>query len=137
MTQQDQDRRNAPAPVRIDKWLWAARFFKTRVLAQKALAGGKVKINGERAKPSYPLKIGDALNIRIGACQWAISVCALSARRGPAAEARQLYRESEASRAQRMEQVAVQRAPGEPQAALKGRPTKRERRRFERLRQTT
>ena len=76
--------------VRIDKWLWAARFFKTRGLAQDAVAGGKVKMNDERVKPAKELKAGDVLTIRIGEYEWQVMVAALSERRGPAEEARKL-----------------------------------------------
>ena len=76
--------------VRIDKWLWAARFFKTRSAAQQAIEGGKVKLNGERTKPAKDLKPGDRLEISIGAYEWSITVVQLSAQRGPATIARQL-----------------------------------------------
>ena len=95
MTDRDTD------ALRIDKWLWAARFFKTRALAAQAVAGGKVKVNGERAKPAKAVRVGDALRIHIGVYEYVVEVLALSARRGPASAASLLYRESEASAAAR------------------------------------
>jgi ribosome-associated heat shock protein Hsp15 len=121
--------------MRIDKWLWAARFFKTRGLAQDAVTGGKVKVNGDRAKPARSLTPGDKLAIRIGEFEWVIEVRALSARRGPAEAARKLYEEDEASRALRVAQVANRRAQANVWGERKGRPTKRERRDMERWRE--
>src|SRR5262245_36140361 len=118
--------------VRVDKWLWAARFFKTRGLAQAAVTGGKVKVNGERTKPAKDLAPGDRLAIRIGELEWQIEVKALSDRRGPAAAAQKLYEEAEASRALRVAQVADRRAQAAVWGERKGRPTKRERREMER-----
>ena len=83
--------------VRLDKWLWAARFFKTRSLAQAAVAGGKVRVGGERVKPAKELAVGDGLTIRIGEFEWAVTVKALSDKRGPAQLARKLYEEDEAN----------------------------------------
>lgn len=120
--------------MRIDKWLWAARFFKTRSAAQQAVDGGKIKLNGERAKPSKTLKVGDELVIHIGAYEWLIHVVQLSDRRGPASIARTLYEEDEASRARRTEQVALRRLAAEPGHERHGRPTKRERRQLDRWR---
>jgi ribosome-associated heat shock protein Hsp15 len=120
--------------VRIDKWLWAARFYKTRGLAQAAVIGGKVKVNGERVKPAKSLAPGDRLAIRIGEFEWSIAVKALSDRRGPAETARQLYEEEEASRALRIAQVADRRAQAARWGERKGRPTKRERREIDRWR---
>jgi len=121
--------------LRIDKWLWAARFFKTRSLAQAAVAGGKVKTNGERVKPAREVASGDRLSIRIGEFEWLINVRALSNQRGPAEAARKLYEEDEASRAQRLAQVADRRAHASVWGERKGRPTKRERRQMERWRE--
>ena len=120
--------------VRLDKWLWAARFFKTRSAAQQAVEGGKVKLNGERTKPAKEVRVGDRLSIHIGAYEWLVSVVQLSDKRGPAAVARTLYEEDEASRAQRAEQVALRKFAGEPGGGRRGRPTKRERRQLERWR---
>lgn len=85
------------APVRIDKWLWAARFFKTRSLASKAVAGGKVYINGQRVKAARPVNIGDTLNIRRAHLEFEVKVLGLSGKRGPATVARTLYKESDNS----------------------------------------
>jgi len=120
--------------MRLDKWLWAARFFKTRGLAQAAIAGGKVKINGERVKPAKEIASGDGLTIRIGEFEWAVTVKALSDKRGPAEAARKLYEEDEASRARRAAQAADRRAHASVLGDRKGRPTKRERREIDRLR---
>lgn len=118
--------------MRIDKWLWAARFFKTRSLAQAAVAGGKVKVSGERVKPAKELVVGDELLVRIGEFEWAIMVKALSDKRGPAEVARKLYEEDEASRARRIAQVADRRAHAAVWGERKGRPTKRDRRELDR-----
>jgi ribosome-associated heat shock protein Hsp15 len=120
--------------VRLDKWLWAARFFKTRGLAQAAVAGGKVKLNGERVKPAKEVAPGAALTIRIGEFEWAVTVKALSDKRGPAEAARKLYDEDELNRARRIAQVADRRAQASVWGERKGRPTKRERREMERWR---
>jgi ribosome-associated heat shock protein Hsp15 len=120
--------------VRIDKWLWAARFFKARSLAQQAVEGGKVKLNGERIKPAKEVRVGDKLSIHIGVYEWRVSVVQVSDKRGPPAIARTLYEEEETSRAQRAEQVALRRLAGSPDAERRGRPTKRERRQLERWR---
>ena len=117
--------------MRIDKWLWAARFYKTRSLAQQAIAAGRVKLNDARIKPAHELKAGDALAIRVGDFEWQITVKALSDKRGPAEVARQLYEESAASRTERERRQDLRRWGAEPASALKGRPTKRDRRRIE------
>ena len=120
-------------PVRIDKWLWAARFFKTRSGAQQAIEGGKVKLNGERTKPAKDVKPGDELVIHIGGYEWTVTVVQLSAQRGPAPVARTLYEETEASREKRALEVEKRRRFHEPASARKGRPTKRDRRDLERF----
>ena len=117
--------------VRIDKWLWAARFFKTRSLAAQAVDGGKVKLNDARVKSSRVLKIDDAVTVRVGEVDWRINVKALSDKRGPAEQARKLYQETEPSRAERERRTDLRRWGAEPAKALKGRPTKRDRRRIE------
>ena len=126
--EQDDDGR-----VRLDKWLWAARFFKTRALAAEAIAGGKVQVNGDRAKRARPLQAGDEVRVRLGPYEHVVMVRALSARRGPAAVAAELYEERPESRAAR-EALAVQlktlHAAFVPE---KGRPTKRDRREIEKL----
>lgn len=94
--------------VRLDKWLWAARFFKTRALATEAINGGHVHLNGSRPKPSRNLSVGDALSISKGQDSFEITVLLLADKRGPAAVAQQLYKEDEASRLKR-EQLAEQR----------------------------
>ena len=116
------------ARVRIDKWLWAARFFKTRAIAQAAVVAGKVRLHDERIKPSKDVRAGDALAIRVGEFEWSVTVTALGDRRGPADDARQLYRESAESIARRVAQIADRKATGGTAGERKGRPTKRERR---------
>ena len=119
--------------VRLDRWLWAARFLKTRALAAAAVAGGKVQVNGTRAKPAKQLQVGDALRVRVGPYEWLVKVRALSERRGPPKTALALYEESPEGRAAR-ERLALQHkiAPA-PTYQGKGRPTKKERREIERL----
>ena len=117
--------------MRVDKWLWAARFFKMRSLAQQAIGAGQVKLNEARIKPAHELKVGDALAIRIGDYEWQIVVSALSDKRGPAEQARKLYQETEASRVERERRQDLRRWGAEPARELKGRPTKRDRRRIE------
>lgn len=117
--------------LRIDKWLWAARFFKTRSLAAAAVEAGRVLVSAARVKPARALAIGDRLDIRIGQYRFEVEVLALSGKRGGAPEAQKLYRESEASRAQREALAAQLKAM--PQPAFKGRPTKRDRREIERF----
>lgn len=114
--------------MRIDKWLWAARFFKTRSLAAQAVDGGKVHLNGERCKPAREIRVGDGLRVRAGETEWEMVVRALSDRRGPASVAQGLYEETAASRARREEQAAVLKLTREPARDIKGRPTKRDRR---------
>jgi len=121
--------------VRIDKWLWAARFFRTRSIAAAAVEGGKVQLNGERTKPSKLLKVGDSLNVRIGPYNWEISVATLSERRGRAAEAQKLYQETPESRRVREERAATLKAEHQSNPFLKGRPTKKARRDLIRLKQ--
>ena len=114
--------------MRIDKWLWAARFYKTRSLASDAVDGGHVEVNGERAKPSKQLREGDELRIRLNQNTHVVHVRALSDRRGPASVARELYAETDASRVER-ERLAEQRRLAPPPAYEEGgRPSKRDRR---------
>lgn len=113
--------------LRIDKWLWAARFYKTRGLAVDAVESGKVLVNDVRAKPAKTVGPGDLLNLRLGQYQFLIEVLAISNKRGPAPEAQQLYRETEASREQRALLAARLKAE-EPVFTFKGRPSKRDRR---------
>ena len=119
--------------MRLDKWLWAARFFKTRSLAQQAIGAGRVKLNQGRVKPSHELKVGDAIVVRVSELEWQVKVRALSDKRGPAEQARKLYEESEASRAERQRRLDLRRWGTEPSSKLKGRPTKRDRRLLEKL----
>jgi len=118
---------------RIDKWLWAARFFKTRSLAAQAVEGGKVRLNQLRVKPAKEIHLGDALEIQIGNEAWHVTVRGLSVRRGPAEQARTLYQESAESQAQRQVQREQRSLQTEPAAQIHGRPTKRDRRRLGRL----
>ncbi len=120
--------------MRVDKWLWAARFFKTRSLAAEAVDGGKVHVNGERAKPAKPVKPGDTVAVRIGPYEHRLTVTGTGERRGTAAEAARLYTETEASRAAR-EKLHWQLTAAAPAIdPEKGRPTKRDRRDLERFR---
>lgn len=120
---------NGSDSIRLDKWLWAARFFKTRKLASDAIAGGKVHVNGQRCKASKEIRIGCKLEISKDQYRWDITVLALNAQRRPAAEAALLYEETPESHAKRQQQVAEQR---EGRALFAhddgGRPTKKQRR---------
>lgn len=120
--------------VRIDKWLWAARFFKTRSLATDAVDGGKVRLNGERIKPARNVKTGDRLDIDNGAAEWEVLVRALSDVRGPAVVAQALYEETAGSTERRQREAERRRLFREPSAAIKGRPTKRDRRQIDKSR---
>ena len=120
--------------VRIDKWLWAARFFKTRALATDAVLGGHVQVNGVRVKPAKDVRVGDALHIRIGTLEWIVDVCALADRRGPATVARTLYEERAESKEARERQVMQRRLAKPIGADLGARPTKQDRRRLDALR---
>jgi len=120
--------------MRLDKWLWVARFFKTRPLAVEAINGGKVHLNGQRSKPGKEVKPGNRLRIHKGLLEWEIEVLGLAAQRRPATEAVRLYRESEESKARREQFLAEQpllreagHTPGGP------RPTKRDRRQIHRF----
>ncbi len=119
--------------VRVDKWLWAARFFKTRSLACDAVGGGKVKLNGAPTKPAREVKVGDRLDIFNGDTRWQVAVLALSEKRGPASAARQLYEETPDSIAAREAEQMRRKFTVEPAADIHGRPTKRDRRRLENL----
>ncbi|MEA2765182.1 MAG: ribosome-associated heat shock protein Hsp15 [Gemmatimonadaceae bacterium] len=120
--------------VRLDKWLWAARFYKTRSLAAEAVEKGKVEVNGERAKRAKLLQPGDTLLIRLGPYQHIVSVRAVSEKRGPASFAATLYEESPESRkAREVMQIQVKAAQSVP-GFERGRPSKKDRREIERLR---
>jgi ribosome-associated heat shock protein Hsp15 len=115
--------------LRLDKWLWAARFFKTRSLAADAISGGKVEVNGERAKPAKALKEGDEVRLRLGPYEHILIVRELSGRRGPASVAQTLYEETQASRDERARLAAqLKMAPAAFVYEDKGRPTKKDRR---------
>ena len=119
--------------MRLDKWLWAARFFKTRTLATDAISGGKVQLNGARIKASREVKVGDRLDISNAEVRWEVAVQALSDRRGPAPEARLLYEETAESIAAREKLRENRQLIADPAADLHGRPTKRDRRQLGRF----
>jgi ribosome-associated heat shock protein Hsp15 len=120
--------------VRVDKWLWAARFFKTRSLATDAVLAGHVQVNGARVKPSKDVQVGDAVELRIGTVVWSVEVTGLSDKRGSATVAGTLYAEKPESTKARAEQ-ALQRRLARPLGADLGeRPTKQDRRRLDALR---
>ncbi|RZT06122.1 ribosome-associated heat shock protein Hsp15 [Duganella sp. CF402] len=119
--------------VRLDKWLWAARFFKTRSLATEAVDRGRVTVNGDRAKPARNVKLGDVLEVDNGSDQWEVDVMGLSDVRGPAPVARNLYEETEVSVARRAAVAENRRLYREPGTTIKGRPTKRDRRELDKL----
>jgi ribosome-associated heat shock protein Hsp15 len=119
--------------VRLDKWLWAARFYKTRALAAEAVGGGKVEVNGRAVKRSRVLEVGDRVRIRQPPFEHQIVVRLLSERRGPAAKAATLYEETPASREARERLAAQIRAERQVYTPAKGRPTKKDRRDLARL----
>jgi ribosome-associated heat shock protein Hsp15 len=123
MTMHDQDE-----PIRLDKWLWAARFFKTRALAAEAATGGKVEINGERAKPSRIVRAGDQLWVRRDTFEWTVIVKDVSRLRGPAPQAQLLYEENDESRRKREAAAAQIRLERGVDFEFSGRPSKRDRR---------
>ncbi len=114
--------------IRIDKWLWTARFFKTRSIAVEAVTGGKVQINGARAKPSRTVRSGDSLNIRHGPYEWTVIVKAVAKLRGPALQARLLYQETEESARKREAAIAQLKLERPPEFGHSGRPSKKDRR---------
>ena len=119
--------------VRLDKWLWAARFFKTRSLAADAIAGGKVQVNGDRVKRAKPVQVGDEVRIRQGPYEHQIVVRELSERRGPAVDAAKLYEETPASRAARETMALQLKSLHAAFVPERGRPTKKDRREIEKL----
>lgn len=119
--------------VRLDKWLWAARFYKTRALAKAAIEGGKVHCRGERCKPSKEPRIGDELTVRCGFDERTVIVCALSMVRRGAPEAQQLYEETADSLARR-EQAQALRQAGALGVQTEGRPSKKQRRQIHQFR---
>jgi ribosome-associated heat shock protein Hsp15 len=116
--------------VRIDKWLWAARFFKTRALAARACGLGRIQCNGQAAKPAREVRIGDMLQITNEGGIFHVEVLLLSEVRGPASVAQTLYRETDASREQRLKVAAEQKAMKQFEQLPAGRPSKRDRRRI-------
>lgn len=114
--------------IRIDKWLWTARFFKTRSLAAEAVSGGKIEINGTRAKPSRTVRIGDSLNIRRSPYEWTIVVKGVAKQRGPAPEAQLLYEETEGSKLRRHDLSLQLKFQRPPEFETPGRPSKKGRR---------
>ena len=120
--------------VRIDKWLWAARFFKTRGLASTAVTGGKVHVNGERVKSAKAVHVGDVVDVTKGTDRWTVTVKQIADRRGPASVAQSLYDESDDSRARREQQGLERRFARTPGDEPGARPTKQARRRLDALR---
>jgi ribosome-associated heat shock protein Hsp15 len=123
------------ASMRLDKWLWAARFFKTRALATAAISGGKVHVNGERVKPARRISPGETLTVQKGPYRFSLTVAGLSAQRRPAEEARTLYRESDASVAARLRLHDERRLLGHGAGQHERRPDKRTRRLIHRFKQ--
>jgi ribosome-associated heat shock protein Hsp15 len=120
--------------VRIDKWLWAARFFKTRALAAKACDLGRVQSNGQPAKPAREVRLGDMLHVKNDSGDFQAEVLALSEMRGPAAVAQTLYRETDASRESRRKLAEERKANPSVEASREGKPSKRDRRQIHRFR---
>lgn len=119
--------------MRLDKWLWAARFFKTRSQASAEVDAGHIEVNGERAKPAKPLRVGDEVRIRVNQLTYVVHVRELSDRRGPAAVARQLYEETAESVRERERLAEQRRLAPTPAYEEGGRPTKRDRRNLARV----
>ena len=125
-----------PQRMRLDKWLWAARFFKTRKLAAEAVQGGHVHLNGQRTKPGKEVRVGSRLYINRNGLEWAIEVLELPKQRRPAREAATFFREEESSRLRREEVLAMRRAErAATPLRTEGRPNKRERRLIHRFKQ--
>lgn len=121
--------------IRIDKWLWAARFYKTRSISAEEIDKGRVRVNGATVKPARDVKVGDTIEMRSGPVVRTVIVRALSAVRGPAPAAALLYAETETSVAQRLAAVEQRRLAPEPaQSITQGRPSKRDRRNIDALR---
>jgi ribosome-associated heat shock protein Hsp15 len=120
--------------VRMDKWLWAARFFKTRALAARACELGRIQSNGQPAKPAREVRIGDLLRVTNDSGDYQVEVLLLSEIRGPASVAQTLYRETEASREARLKAAEERKATHQFESSRQGRPSKRDRREFNRFR---
>jgi ribosome-associated heat shock protein Hsp15 len=120
--------------VRIDKWLWAARFFKTRSLASRACELGRIEANGQTAKPSREVRAGDLLQVKNEGGEFLVEVLLLSEMRGPATVAQTLYRETEESRERRMKLAEERKAMPQFESTREGKPSKRDRRVIARLR---
>ena len=125
---------DAKPDLRIDKWLWAARFFKTRELAARACDIGRIEVNGQRAKPSRSVRVGDRLQVKNEGGTFEVELVQLSEMRGPAAVAQGLYRESEESRERRAREAEERRTLGLDELAGAGRPSKHDRSARDRLR---
>jgi ribosome-associated heat shock protein Hsp15 len=123
----------SPEDIRLDKWLWAARFFKTRQLAIAAINGGKVQVDGQRAKPSRSVRPGSRLEVHKESLTWEIQVLAIDKQRRPASEAALLYAETEASRLRRQDLLRERRDLGGAATGADGRPSKRDRRMIQRF----
>ncbi len=119
---------DSPDKVRLDKWLWAARFFKTRSQAATAIGGGKIHVDGERPKPSREARVGQRLAIRAHETEWEVIITELSDRRGPASEAQKLYQESDASKLNRQRLAEQRKQHAILLGDRPGRPTKKDRR---------
>src|SRR5713226_4742979 len=122
------------ARVRMDKWLWAARFFKTRSLASRACELGRIESNGQQAKAAREVRVGDLLQVKNDGGEFQVEVMLLSEMRGPAAVAQTLYRETEASRELRLKLAEERKAMPHFEASREGKPSKRDRREIDRLR---
>ena len=123
---------STPEPrLRLDKWLWAARLYKSRTLAAQAIETGQARVNQERVKPSHPVHIGERVTVRKTGLEWTLHVLALSDRRGSAADARLLYREEPESIALREMEIAQRKAAAASAPQWPGRPTKRQRRKLQ------
>jgi ribosome-associated heat shock protein Hsp15 len=125
------DQAAAAARVRFDKWLWAARFYKTRTLAAHAIETGQARLGDERVKPAHAVHVGDTVSVRKHGLVWNVEVAGLSERRGSASVAAALYREADASVAARQEEMLRRKAQAAAEPRYTGRPTKRDRRRLE------
>jgi ribosome-associated heat shock protein Hsp15 len=124
---------DSSARLRIDKWLWAARFFKTRSLASDAVEKGRVRIGGANVKPSKDVRVGDLVEIEIEHVLWQVDVLGICEVRGPAPIAQTLYKETDEGRLKRVAENERKKTYREPAAALQGRPTKRDRRIIDKL----